>query len=76
MLRGPARYPPVAQGNIEIVGPSGVGTEVVSAERAGGDWLVLCFGLVLLRDDFIDEVLGFNPRLVEEFDKDVVWLYV
>jgi hypothetical protein len=76
MLRGPARHPPVAQGNTEIVEPSGVGTEVVSAECAGGDRRVLCFGSVLLRDDFIDEVLGFNSRLVEKFDKDVVWLYV
>src|SRR5690242_13591645 len=44
MFRGPARHPPVAQGNIEIVESSGVGTEVVSAERAGGDRRVLCLG--------------------------------
>ena len=73
VLRGPARYAPVAEGYVEFGNPGIVFlAEVIAAKRCGGDRSVPGLGSILLRNGNLDEIARLDERTVPEFDKDVV----
>ena len=77
VLRGPARYAPVAKGDVELGNPRIIFlAEVIAAKWCGWDRSVPILSSILLRNGNFDEVARLDERTVSELDKDVIRLNI
>ena len=77
VLRGPARYAPVAKGDVELGNPRIIFlAEVIAAKWCGWDRSVPILSSILLRNGNFDEVARLDERTVSELDKDVLRLNI